>query len=152
MTASMPRTLLILGACLTGFALVGPRPLESAAAAGAVSAGGTSAAVSVGGVRVTVSSPTHRPKVNVPWPVRVTVVDAKGKPVAATLTMRVLFGAQPVGTIDDGAIYHFVGTWQERKGKEITWPPASRGEPLTLQFVVKAQGATVRKNWAINVS
>lgn len=66
--------------------------------------------------------------------------------------MRVLFGAQPVGTIDKGATYHFIGTGQERKGNEITWPAASRGAPLTLQFVVKAQGATVSKNCAVNVS
>ena len=98
-----------------------------------------------------VSSPTHHPKVNVPWPVRVTVTDATRKPIAATLTMRVLFGTQPVGTIDNGATYHFVGTWQERKGNEITWPAASRGMSLTLQFVVKTQGATVRKNWTISV-
>ena len=152
MTASIPTKLLVLGACLTGFVLIGPRLLESASAAGAVHPRGTPAAVSVGGVRVAVSSPTHRPKVNVPWPVRVTVIDAMGKPIAATLTMRVLFGGQPVGTIDKGATYHFVGTWQERKGNEITWPAASRGAPLTLQFIVKAQGATVRKNWTINVS
>jgi hypothetical protein len=101
--------------------------------------------------RVTISSPTHRPKANVPWPVRITVTDASGKPAAATLTMRVLFGGQPVGTIDNGAVYRFVATWQERPGNGITWPPASRGQPLTFQAIVKAQGRTIRKNWWIRV-
>jgi len=130
--------ILLTGLCLAGVALSG-----SAAA---------SPVASVATVHVTVSAATHKPKVNVPWPVKVTVTNAKGKPVAATVTMQVLFDGQPVGTIDNGAVYHFVGTWQEKHGNEITWPAASRGEPLTLQFVVKAQGVTIRKNWAITVS
>jgi hypothetical protein len=110
------------------------------------------AAVSTPALHVTVSSPAHKPGVNVPWPVRITVADASGKPIAATLTMRVLFAGQQVGTIDKGAVYRFVGTWQERKGNAITFPAAARGEPLTIQFVVKAQGVTVRKDWAITVT
>ena len=102
-------------------------------------------------IRVTINSPTHHPRVNVPWPVTITVSDALGKPIAATLTMRVLFAGQPVGKIDNGAVYRFVGTWQERPGNGITWPAASRGQPLTFQAVVKAQGVSVRKSWAISV-
>ncbi len=131
---------LVLGLCLL-----------SAGTSLAVAGAAKVAASSSPSVRVVVSSPTHAPQVNVPWPVRVSVSDAKGKPLAATLTMLVLFAGQRVGTIDKGAVYRFVGTWQERRGNEITWPPASRGEPLTLQFVVKALGVTTRKNWAITV-
>jgi len=103
-------------------------------------------------VRVTVTSPTHKPKVNAKWPVTVKVVNEAGKPLAATLTMRVLFGGRQIGTIDNGRTYHFTGTWREKAGNEITWPAASRGEPLTVQFVVKADGLTVRSDWAITVS
>jgi hypothetical protein len=103
-------------------------------------------------VRVTLSAPTHHPKVNVPWPLTVTVTDANGGPLAATLTMVVLFGGAEVGKIDNGAVYHFVGSWKEKKGNEITWPAASRGQPLTLQVIVKARGMTVRKNWSITVT
>jgi hypothetical protein len=104
-----------------------------------------------GRLRVTIVSPTHRPKVNVPWPVKVTAADASGKPIAATLTMRVLFAGRAVGKIDDGAVYHFVGTWQERPGNGITWPPESRGQPLAFQAIVKAKGVTVRRSWWIRV-
>jgi hypothetical protein len=109
-------------------------------------------AAGTGIVRVTLSAPTHQPKVNVPWPLTVTVTDTNGRPHAATLTVVVLFGGAQVGKIDNGAVYHFVGSWREKKGNEITWPAASRGQPLTLQVIVKAQGMTVRKNWAITVT
>lgn len=101
---------------------------------------------------MTVTAATHKPKVNAKWPVKVKVTDAAGKPIAATLTMRVLFSGQQVGTIDNGRTYHFTGTWQEKPKNEITWPAASRGEPLAVQFVVKADGQTVRQDWAITVS
>jgi hypothetical protein len=115
------------------------RPAAPAGSAGVVAA-----------IQVTISAPTHSPKVNVDWPVRITASSA-GKPVSGTLTMLVLFGGQPVGKIDNGAVYHFHGSWQERPGNQITWPAAARGEPLTFEVVVKADGATVRKTWAISV-
>lgn len=141
MTASLETRIVVLlgSACLAGFA-----PAASAGVRGLAAAAAT--------VHVTVISPTHKPKVNVPWPVKVRVTNAAGKPIAATLTMQVMFEGAAVGKIDNGAVYHFVGTWQEKAGNEITWPADSRGEPLTLQFVVKAEGVTVRKNWAITVS
>jgi hypothetical protein len=102
-------------------------------------------------VRVSISSPTHHPKVNVGWPVTITVTNAAGIPVAGTLTMDVLFMGAAVGKIDNGAVYHFVGSWQEPRGNAITWPAESKGEPLTFEVIVKAKGETVRKSWAIDV-
>jgi hypothetical protein len=102
-------------------------------------------------VTVTITSPTHRPKTNIPWPVTITVTDAADKPLRARLTMNVLFNGAPVGKIDNGAHYDFVGTWQEKKGNEITWPPEARGQPLTFQAVVTAKGRTVKKTWWIQV-
>lgn len=150
----MPRNIRIVvtGLCVTGVVFACYARVQGAAAADSARTRHAAPAVSAAMIHVTVSSPTHKPKVNVPWPVKVTVTDAKGKPVAATLTMRVLFAGQPVGKIDNGAVYHFVGIWKERKGNEITWPASSKGAPLTLQFIVKAEGVTVRKNWAITVT
>lgn len=102
-------------------------------------------------VKVTISAPTHRPKVNVPWPVTVRVTDPDGTPVAATLTMHILFNGTSVGTVDNGKVYRFVGTWRERKGSEITWPAASRGQPLAFEVIVKAKGFTMKRLWTIRV-
>ena len=146
---------LLAGICSASLVLTGcggGQQATTKATTTAASSTGASTTTTRAQVRVTISSPTHAPKVNVPWPVRITATDGSGKPVTGTLTMRVLFGGQPVGKIDKGAVYHFVGTWQERPGNEITWPPASRGQPLTFQVVVKARGLTIRKNWAIRVS
>jgi hypothetical protein len=100
-------------------------------------------------INVTISAPTHRPKVNALWPVSVRVTDASGKPVPARLTMRILFGGAPVGKVDNGRVYRFVGGWREAKGNEITWPPASRGEPLQFEAIVTANHVTVKRTWAI---
>ena len=146
--AGRARSFVQLGLCLTGIVIVaaglGPRALAARTQSG-------TAAASAASIHVTVTSPTHAPKANAAWPVRVTVTGPGGKKVAASLSMVVLFSGQQVGTIDKGAVYRFTGTWQERKGNEITWPAASLGAPLTLQFIVKANGVTVRKNWAITV-
>ena len=100
---------------------------------------------------VTISAPTHHPKVKKAWPVTVRATDASGKPIAAALTMRILFAGTPVGKVDNGKLYRFVGTWHERKGNEITWPPASRGEPLQFEVIVTARGKTVKRRWSIVV-
>jgi hypothetical protein len=102
-------------------------------------------------VNVSIISSTHHPKVNRPWPVMVRVTDSAGKSLPARLTMRILFGGAPVGKVDNGKVYRFVGSWQERKGNEITWPPASRGQPLQFEAIVTARGTTVKRTWSIVV-
>ena len=102
-------------------------------------------------VRVTISATTHRPRVNALWPVTVRVTNAAGQPVPATLTMRILLGGTPVGKVDNGRVYHLVGSWREKKGQEITWPAASRGQPLQFEAIVKVQGRSVKRTWAIRV-
>jgi hypothetical protein len=98
---------------------------------------------------VTIAAPTHHPRVKAPWPVTVRVTNSAGHPVAATLTMRILYGGSPVGKVDFGRVYHIVGSWKEKKGQEITWPVASRGQSLQFQAIVKSQGMTVKRTWAI---
>jgi hypothetical protein len=100
-------------------------------------------------IRVTIAAPTHHPRVNAKWPVTVHVSNAAGKPVTATLTMRILYGGSPVGKVDNGRVYRIVGSWKEKKGQEITWPTASRGQRLQFQAIVRAQGRTVKRMLAI---
>ena len=87
-------------------------------------------------VNVTISSPTHQPRVNKPWPVTVRVTDGAGKPLAARLTMRIVFGGTPVGKVDNG---------------RVTWPAASRGQPLQFEAIVTARHTTVRQTWSVQV-
>ena len=97
--------------------------------------------------KATFSAPSHHPVVNKNWPITVTVSNPAGKPIAATLQMNVLFQGAQVGQIDNGKIYHFVGRHHEL----ITWPPASIGQPLTLQSVVTVNGAAKKLLWTISV-
>jgi hypothetical protein len=99
--------------------------------------------------RVTIVAPTRHPRVTAPWPVTVRVTNASGQPVRATLTMRILFGGSPVGKVDNGRVYHVVGAWREKKGEEIKWPRASRGQQLQFQAIVTAQGMTVKRTLAV---
>ena len=100
-------------------------------------------------VRVTISAPTHHPRVKAKWPVTVHVTNAAGQPIAARLTMRILFAGSPVGKVDFGRVYHFVGSWREKKGEEITWPAASRGQPLAFQAIVTAHHVTVKRTFPV---
>ena len=102
-------------------------------------------------VRVTISAPTHHPRANAKWPVTVRVKNAAGQPIPATLTMRILFNGTPAGKVDNGRVYHFTGSWREKRGEEITWPSASSNQPLAFEAIVRAQGTTVKKTWAITV-
>ena len=100
---------------------------------------------------MTISAATHHPRAKAPWPVTVRVTNAAGQPIPATLTMRILFAGTPVGKVDNGRVYHFVGVWREKKGQEIKWPAASRNQPLAFEAIVHAQGKTVKQTWAISV-
>lgn len=100
---------------------------------------------------IAIKAPTHRPKANANWPVTITVADAAGKPVAGKLRMQVLFAGSVVGQIDNGKVYAFDGTWREKPGNEIQWPPESVGQPLTFQAVVTVNGVTRKANFAIQV-
>lgn len=101
--------------------------------------------------RVTIAGATHTPRANAAWPVTIRVTDASGKPVAARLKMRILFGGAPVGQVDNGRVYRFVGSWREQPGQEITWPASAVGQPLTFQAVVTAKGRTRRVDFAVRV-
>jgi hypothetical protein len=99
--------------------------------------------------KATLRAPTHTPKVNTPWVITIRATDLQGKPVRARVTMRFLFAGVPVGKVDNGRVYSFTGTWREKKGQEIEFPPASRGQQLTFQALVTARGHTIKLNYRV---
>ena len=96
-------------------------------------------------------APTHTPKAGKPWLYSVRVTDPGGRPIRARITMRVLFGGIPVGKVDSGKTFSFVGTWREPKDSPLIWPARSRGRPLTFEAVVTARGATKRLDYTVTV-
>jgi hypothetical protein len=92
-------------------------------------------------------APTHRPRVTRPWPIAIHATTRAGKSLRATVTMRLLLGGLPVGKVDNGKVWHFVGVWREPKGQEIRFPRASRGQRLTFQALVTARRRTIKLNY-----
>ncbi len=97
--------------------------------------------------KATLHAPTHTPRINTPWVISIRATDLHGRPIRARLTMRFLFAGIPVGKVDNGRVYTFVGTWREKKGEEIEFPPAARGQRLTFQALVTARRHTIKLNY-----
>ncbi|TML20988.1 MAG: hypothetical protein E6G32_08360 [Actinobacteria bacterium] len=97
--------------------------------------------------KATLSAPTHRPRVNHAWPITIRAADLGGRPIRARVTMRLLYNGIAVGKVDNGRVYTFTGAWREKKGQEIEYPPASRGQRLTFQALVTARGKTIKLNY-----
>jgi hypothetical protein len=97
--------------------------------------------------KATLHAPTHTPRVNTAWAITIRATDLHGNPIRARLTMRFLFAGVPVGKVDNGRIYTFTGMWRERKGNEIMFPAASRGQRLTFQALVTARRHTIKLNY-----
>src|ERR671930_35296 len=94
--------------------------------------------------KATLHAPTHRPRVNSAWVITIRATDLQGRPIRARLTMRFLFAGVPVGKVDNGRVYTFVGTWREKRGEEIRFPPAARGQRLTFEALVTVRGRTTK--------
>jgi hypothetical protein len=101
--------------------------------------------------RAVLHAPTHTPKAGKPWLYSVRVTDPQERPIRARITMRVLFGGIPVGKVDSGRTFSFVGTWREPKDSPLIWPARSRGRPLTFEAIVTARGAAKRLDYTIDV-
>jgi hypothetical protein len=101
--------------------------------------------------RAVLHAPTHHPRAGKPWLYSVRVTDLQGRPIRARIRMQVLFGGIPVGKVDDGKTFTFVGTWREPKKEPLIWPARSRGRPLTFEAIVTARGASKRLDYAIEV-
>jgi hypothetical protein len=101
--------------------------------------------------RAVLHAPTHTPRAGKPWLYSVRVTDPQGRPIRARITMSVLFGGIPVGKVDAGRTFSFVGTWREPKSSPLIWPARSRGRPLTFEAVVTARGQTKRLDYTVSV-
>lgn len=98
---------------------------------------------------VTIVGQDHHPLVGKNWhyEVRVTL---NGKPVAAFIHLQFLFGGSPVGEVGKHAVKN--GFWQETFSGKGAFPPAARGQPLTLEATVTVKAHPVAKaGWKIVV-
>jgi hypothetical protein len=101
--------------------------------------------------RAVLHAPTHHPRAGKPWLYSVRVTDLRGRPIRARIRMQVLFGGVPVGQVDEGKTFSFVGMWKEPKREPLIWPARSRGHRLTFEAIVTARGASKRLRYTIEV-
>lgn len=101
--------------------------------------------------RAVLHAPTHHPRAGKPWLYSVRVTDPDGRPIRARIRMQILFGGLPVGKVDGGKTFSFVGTWREPKKAPLIWPARSRGHPLTFEAIVTARGVSTRLRYAVDV-
>jgi hypothetical protein len=101
---------------------------------------GAALAVTTSPFKTTLTAGTHHPAINTRWPYVVKVVDAKGKPLAARISVAVV---DPIGGVHPTLYYvsttkyvtniPFKGTFRDA----VKWPPESKGYPLTFRVTVK---------------
>ena len=101
-----------------------------------------------GKLHVAITGQNHHPAVGKRWHYEVKVTTAAGKPIASRIHLEFLFGTIPVGQVGT----HFVrnGFWQETFGTpgNPTFPPAARGQRLTLEAIATAKGyAKAKAGW-----
>jgi hypothetical protein len=94
--------------------------------------------------QVTLTAPTHTPKINTRWYYTVRATEA-GKPVAGRLTAQIV---DPIGAshpVQFGTTTKNITNWgfTGRFRDFIIWPASSRGIPLRLRVIVKV-GTTKR--------
>jgi len=120
------------------------RVVLSVLAVAVVMATPAAAGVSALPFRATLSVPALAPKANARWPYAVRVIDAKGKPLAAKITVRTvdpLGGKHPVQferKKTNIVAFPIMGTFTDA----VVWPAEAQGVPLTFQVVVTALGKT----------
>ncbi len=100
-------------------------------------------ALAATGWRATLKAPAANPKVNVKWHYSVTAKDLKGHSLTGTVTATLTDPIGGVHPIDYGPSkpvrpitnWPFKGTFRDY----VTFPPESRGFPLTLRWAVKVK-------------
>lgn len=80
-------------------------------------------------------APTHRPKANRPWRIRITARTQNGKPVSAEVRYQFLFNGVVVARRSH---YRFRGSFRDT----LTWPKSSVGRRLTFRAVVSSRIGT----------
>jgi hypothetical protein len=98
---------------------------------------------------VTLTAPTHTPKVGARWNYTVAATDLAGKPLRARITAQVVDpfgGAHPVeygSSTKKITNIQFTGTFRDY----VAWPSESRGFKLTLRITVTSGGKAVRTTY-----
>jgi hypothetical protein len=103
-------------------------------------------------LHVTVTGQDHTPRVGRKWHYEVDVRNAAGKPVASRIHLQFVLGSIPVGEVGVHTVR--TGHWEETFGTpgNPAFPPAARGQRLTLQATATAKGyATAKAGWRITV-
>jgi len=101
-------------------------------------------------LHVTITGQDHTPRVGKKWHYDVKVTGAAGKPVR--IHLQFLLGPIPVGEV--GVHVVKTGTWSETFGTpgNPAFPPAARGQHLTLRATVTAKGyKTAKAGWPLVV-
>jgi len=92
-------------------------------------------------VKVSLTAPTHAPRVNVHWPYAVRVT-RDGRPLTARLTVQIVDPIGGVHAVQVGATkkditrLRFRGIFRDY----IIWPASSRGIPLQLRVIIVRPG------------
>jgi len=77
-------------------------------------------------------APTHHPKVDAPWRIKITARTQHGKPVSAEVRYQFLYNGVVVARRSH---YRFRGTFRDT----LTWPADSVGMRLTFRAVVTSR-------------
>jgi len=111
----------------------------------------TAFAASAVAFRATLVAGTHRPAIDTRWPYAVKVVDLKGQPLRARISVAVV---DPIGGVHPTEFYAstkivknipFRGTFRDA----VKFPPESRSIPLTFRVTVKVGTATKVLKYAV---
>ena len=99
------------------------------------------------------SVPTHRPKANRIWPVRIVVRIASGRALSGTVIYHFLFGGQVVST-QSCRPRHPRTPCRFSRGvyrDVVRWPARSAGYRLTFQATVRTRYGTRNLNYWVQV-
>lgn len=122
-------------------ARAGPRAPAVASASASPTARTVSATAA--GVTATLHAQSHRPRVGVPWPIRIGLT-REGRPWSGSVHYEFLFGGAVVGRRSN---YHFKGSFSDL----IEWPAEAVGYPLTFRVVIAAGPRTFDLDYPVQV-
>lgn len=111
------------------------RPAPALAATVLLAASGAAAVVpaqAAGRLVANLQASGHHPRVNQPWPIRITARTPNGKAVQANVRYSFLFNGQVVARRSN---YRFRGTFHDN----LTWPASALGHRLTFRAVVTSR-------------
>lgn len=95
------------------------------------------------GVRATMTAGTHSPRVNVPWPILITLRSGN-RPVRGSGSYEFLFG---VAVVAHRSHYTLLGRFTDT----ILWPASAVGYPLTFRAAIVSEGHTFNLDFPVQV-